>query len=44
MIELLEFIFASGWRFAGTVVLIIAIGFALGCFRPVRITVTHGEG
>ncbi len=37
MLELLAFVFATPWRFAGTVVLILALGFALGQFRPVRI-------
>ena len=29
MIDVLTFIFASPWRFAGTVVLILALGWAL---------------
>lgn len=37
MIDVLAFVFATPWRFAGTVVLILALGFALGQFRPVRI-------
>lgn len=37
MIAVLEFIFASGWRFAGTVILLIIIGASLASWSPIRV-------
>lgn len=39
MIPVLEFIFASGWRFAGSIALILAVAVPLGQFRPIRIII-----
>ncbi len=37
MIQLLEFVLGSWGHFLGTLTLIIAIGWAIGQFRPVRV-------
>lgn len=39
MIEILEFVFASFWRWAGALLLLAA----LACFTPIRITINRGE-
>lgn len=37
----LEFIFATPWRFAGTVILIVALGWAFGGWTPLRIEIRN---
>lgn len=43
MIELLEFIFASGWRFAGTVILLLIVAWAIANAALIRVHVVERD-
>jgi len=44
MLEILEFIFASFWRFAGTIILLSFVVVPLSTFRLVSVSIAHSAG
>lgn len=39
MLQILEFALSSGWRFAGTVAIILALAVPIRCLRPIVIRI-----